>query len=80
MTQSGAYLLLNVYTKHSHELRHARKAWPATLIGPCILTGSKYKDDITDDSYSQRVARATDKDASCREARAACYDFWVSAR
>ncbi len=26
-----------MYTKHSHELRHKRKAWPETLVEPCLL-------------------------------------------
>ncbi len=28
-----------MYTKHRHELRHARKAWPRTLIDPCLVSG-----------------------------------------
>jgi hypothetical protein len=26
-------------TQHRHELRHARKAWPGTLVDPCLLSG-----------------------------------------
>jgi hypothetical protein len=29
-----------MHTKRRHELRHARKAWPGTLVGPCLLSGS----------------------------------------
>jgi hypothetical protein len=37
---SGADLLLNeMYTKHLRELLHARKAWPGTLVDPCLLSG-----------------------------------------
>jgi hypothetical protein len=28
-----------MYTNHRHELRHARKAWPGTLVDPCLLSG-----------------------------------------
>ncbi len=28
-----------MYTKHRHELRQARKAWPGTLVDPCLLFG-----------------------------------------
>jgi hypothetical protein len=28
-----------MYTKHRHELRHTRKAWPGTLVDPCLLSG-----------------------------------------
>jgi hypothetical protein len=28
-----------MYTKHHHELRHARKPWPGTLVDPCLLSG-----------------------------------------
>ncbi len=27
-----------MYTNHRHELRHARKAWPDTLVDPCLLS------------------------------------------
>ncbi len=27
-----------VYTNHRHELRHARKVWPVTLVNPCLLS------------------------------------------
>ncbi len=27
-----------MYTTNRHELWHARKAWPGTLVGPCLLT------------------------------------------
>jgi hypothetical protein len=29
-----------MYTTISHELRHARKAWPGTPVDPCLLSGS----------------------------------------
>jgi hypothetical protein len=29
-----------MYTKHRHELRHARKAWPGSLVDPCLFSGS----------------------------------------
>ena len=28
-----------MYTTICHELRHARKAWPGILVGPCLLSG-----------------------------------------
>jgi hypothetical protein len=28
-----------MYTKHRHELHHARKAWLGTLVDPCLLSG-----------------------------------------
>ncbi len=28
-----------MYTKHRHELRHAKKAWPGTHVDPCLLSG-----------------------------------------
>ncbi len=29
-----------MYAKHRHELRHARKAWPAILVDPRLLSGA----------------------------------------
>jgi hypothetical protein len=29
-----------MYTTIRHELRHARKAWPGTLVDPCLLSGT----------------------------------------
>jgi hypothetical protein len=29
-----------MYTTIRHELRHARKAWPGTPVGPCLLSGT----------------------------------------
>ncbi len=28
-----------LYTKHCHELRHVRKAWPGALVDPYLLSG-----------------------------------------
>ncbi len=28
-----------MYTTIRHELPHARKAWPVTLVDPCLLSG-----------------------------------------
>ncbi len=28
-----------MYTTNRHELRHARKAWPGTLVDPCLISG-----------------------------------------
>ncbi len=28
----------SMYTKHRHELRHKRKAWPDTLVEPCLIS------------------------------------------
>jgi hypothetical protein len=30
-----------MYTKHRHELRHARKAWVGTLVDPSLLSALK---------------------------------------
>jgi hypothetical protein len=45
LPRSVADLLLNLLytnTKHRHELRHAWKAWPGTLIDPCLLFGQSH--------------------------------------
>jgi hypothetical protein len=34
-----------MYTTTRHEVRHARKAWPGTLVDPCLLSGQCFNAD-----------------------------------
>jgi hypothetical protein len=36
-----------MYTKYRHELRHARKAWPGSIVDPCLLSGRDHRDPQT---------------------------------
>ncbi len=40
LPRSGADMLLNVHKALSRAIRHARKAWPDTLVDPCLLSGA----------------------------------------